>query len=113
MLSFREPGGNRREFLRVGGLALGGLTLADLAAAHAAEGENLLTGKSVVFLFMHGGPPQIETFDPKMGAPSEIRSVLGEIRTSLPGVTYGAAFPLLARLAHRTAVVRSFVTGDG
>jgi uncharacterized protein (DUF1501 family) len=113
MLSFREPGWNRREFLRVGSLALGGFTLADLAAARAAEGENLLTGKSVVFLFMHGGPPQIETFDPKMGAPSEIRSVTGEVKTSLPGVSYGSTFPQLARLAHKTAVVRSFVTGDG
>jgi hypothetical protein len=113
MLSFREPGWNRREFLRVGGLALGGLSLADLAAARAADGDSLLTGKSVVFLFMHGGPPQIETFDPKMGAPSEIRSVSGEVRTSLPGVTYGATFPQLAKLAHKTAVVRSFVTGDG
>ena len=111
MLSFREPGWNRREFLRVGGLTLGGLTLADLA--RAADGENVLTGKSIVFLFMHGGPPQIELFDPKMGAPSEIRSVSGEIKTSLPGVTYGAAFPHLAKLAHKTAVVRSFVTGDG
>jgi hypothetical protein len=111
MLSFREPGWNRREFLRVGGLTLGGLTLADLA--RAADGENLLTGKSVVFLFMHGGPPQIELFDPKMGAPSEIRSVSGEVKTSLPGVTYGSTFPLLAKLAHKTAVVRSFVTGDG
>jgi hypothetical protein len=113
MISFREPGWNRREFLRVGGLALGGLTLADLAAARAADGDSLLTGKSVVFLFMHGGPPQIETFDPKMGAPSEIRSVSGEVRTSLPGVSYGGTFPQLAKLAHKTAVVRSFVTGDG
>src|SRR5262245_1239077 len=111
MLSFREPGCNRREFLRAGGLALGGLTLADLA--RAADGENLLRGKSVVFLFMHGGPTQIDLFDPKMGAPSEIRSVIGEVKTSLPGVTYGAAFPMLAKLAHKTAVVRSFVTGDG
>jgi len=111
MLSFREPGRSRREFLRVGGLALGGLTLADLA--RAGDAGNLLTGKSIVFLFMHGGPPQTETFDPKMGAPSEIRSVTGEVKTSLPGVTYGSTFPLLARLAHKTAVVRSFVTGDG
>src|SRR5436190_4877341 len=113
MLSFREPGWSRREFLRVGSLALGGLSLADLAAAKAAAPDSLLTGKSVVFLFMHGGPPQTETFDPKMGAPSGIRSVTGEIRTSLPGVTYGSTFPMLAKLAHKTAVVRSFVTGDG
>jgi len=113
MLSFREPGWSRRDFLRVGSLALGGLSLADLAAARAADADSLLTGKSVVFLFMHGGPPQTETFDPKMGAPSGIRSVTGETRTSLPGVTYGSTFPQLARLAHKTAVVRSFVTGDG
>ncbi|HZF00258.1 MAG TPA: DUF1501 domain-containing protein [Planctomycetota bacterium] len=113
MLSFRDPGWSRREFLRVGSLALGGFSLADLAAARAADADSLLTGKSVVFLFMHGGPPQTETFDPKMGAPSGIRSVTGEIKTSLPGVTYGGTFPLLAKLAHKTAVVRSFVTGDG
>lgn len=113
MLNLREPGWNRREFLSVGSLALGGFTLADLMAARAAEGENPLTGRSVVFVFMHGGPPQTETFDPKMGAPSEVRSVTGEIKTSLPGVTYGATFPRLAKLAHKTAVVRSFVTGDG
>jgi hypothetical protein len=119
MLSFREPGWSRRDFLRVGSLALGGLSLADLARAAStplgtgADAGNLLTGKSVVFLFMHGGPPQTETFDPKMGAPSGIRSVTGEVRTSLPGVTYGSTFPLLARLAHKTAVIRSFVTGDG
>jgi hypothetical protein len=113
MLTFREPGQSRREFLRVGTLALGGLTLADLAQARAGQEENPLTGKSVVFLFMHGGPPQIETFDPKMGAPSEIRSVTGEIPTRLPGVTFGSTFPRLAGLAHRLAVVRSFVTGNG
>jgi len=113
MLNFREPGWSRRDFLQVGSLALGGLSLADLAAARAADTDTLLTGKSVVFLFMQGGPPQTETFDPKMGAPSGIRSVTGEIKTSLPGVTYGSTFPHLAKLAHKTAVVRSFVTGDG
>jgi len=113
MLNFREPGWSRRDFLQVGSLALGGLSLADLAAARAADTESLLTGRSVVFLFMHGGPPQTETFDPKMGAPSGIRSVTGEIKTSLPGVTYGSTFPHLAKLAHKTSVVRSFVTGDG
>ncbi|HLY10664.1 MAG TPA: DUF1501 domain-containing protein [Planctomycetota bacterium] len=112
MLSFRDPAWSRREFLRVGTLGLGGLSLADVAAARSADPESLLTGRSVVFLFMHGGPPQTETFDPKMGAPSGIRSVTGEVQTSLPGVTYGSTFPLLAKLAHKSAVVRSFVTGD-
>jgi hypothetical protein len=62
---------------------------------------------------MHGGPPQTETFDPKMDAPAGVRSVVGETRTSIPGVTFGSTFPKLAKLAHRTAVVRSFMTGSG
>ena len=62
----------RRSFLRVGSLGLGGLTLSDLLAVKArAESRQLLTGKSVIFLFLHGGPSQIETFDPKMTAPSK------------------------------------------
>lgn len=105
----------RRDFLRIGGLGLGGLTLGDLIAAKskAASGNPLATGKSVVFLFMHGGPSQIETFDPKMEAPSEIRSATGEVSTTIPGVTFGGTFPKLAKLAHRTSIVRSFRTGTG
>src|SRR3954471_24118355 len=108
---------SRRAFLRVGGsVALGaaGLTLADLAALHARAGEapGLLTGKSVIFLFLHGGPSQFETFDPKMGMPGGIRSVTGEVATRIPGVTFGGSFPLLASLADRLTIVRSFVPGD-
>src|SRR5437773_1353386 len=78
----------RRDFLRIGGLALGGLSLANLLAfkAQAAEAGRLTTDKSVVFLFLQGGPAQIETFDPKMTAPVETRSITGEVQTRLPGV---------------------------
>jgi hypothetical protein len=105
----------RREFLRVGGLALGGLTLGDLFAvrAHAAAKKLPLKDRSVIFLFMHGGPSQYETFDPKMDAPSTVRSATGEVKTTIPGVTFGATFQRLARLAHKFSIVRSFVTGDG
>jgi hypothetical protein len=118
MLTFhgRSPNDSpmrRRHFLRVGSLALGGLKLSDLLAAQAAVRARKLPvrDKSVVFLFMHGGPSQFETFDPKMDAPSTIRSTTGEVKTSLPGITFGATFPKLARLARKFSVVRSFVPG--
>ncbi|MFN0053151.1 MAG: DUF1501 domain-containing protein [Planctomycetales bacterium] len=116
MLSFfdsRQPLG-RRQFLRVGSLGLGGLALPGLLQTQAlgATGR-LTTGKSVIFVFLHGGPSQIETFDPKMTAPSGIRSATGELTTRIPGVTFGGTFPNLAQRADRLAIVRSFVTGDG
>jgi hypothetical protein len=118
MLSVSSARGpvDRRDFLRIGSLALGGLSLPQLLAAQSLAAESHLrpvTGKSVIFLFMHGGPSQTETFDPKMSAPAENRSVTGEIDTSLPGVTYGSTFTRLAALAHKTSIVRSFRTGDG
>ena len=96
-------------------LGLGGLSLSHLLAAraHAAEAKSPLNDKSVIFLFMHGGPSQFETFDPKMSAPDGIRSVTGEIPTRLPGITFGSTFSRLANLADRLAVVRSYVPGDG
>jgi uncharacterized protein (DUF1501 family) len=103
----------RREFLRVGGLSLGGLTLAQLLARSATAASSPLRDKSVILLFLQGGPSQFETFDPKMDAPVEIRSTTGEIPTTLPGVTFGSTFTRLAGLAHKFSVVRSFRTGDG
>ena len=107
-------GSSRREFLRIGALGLGGLTLPQLLATHAAagEGSDILTGKSVVMLNLQGGPTHIETFDPKMTAPREYRAMFGETKTSLPGVTFGSHFPMLGKLAHKMAVVRSFAHGN-
>src|SRR5947207_2976744 len=117
MLRFHDARGHlgRRDFLRIGSLALGGLSLANLLqtqAAGAFAGTRPVTGKSVIFLFLHGGPSQTETFDPKMDAPAGIRSVTGEVETSLPGITFGGTFPRLASLANKLAIVRSFRTGD-
>src|SRR5579864_6864198 len=103
---------HRRDFLRIGSLALGGLSLSNLFAARAAESKELVKDKSVIFVFLHGGPSQIETFDPKMTAPQEIRSATGEVATKLPGITFGGTFPKLATLADRLAIVRSYVPGD-
>jgi hypothetical protein len=105
---------HRRAFLQVGSLALGGLTLPGLLAARAraAEAKRPVSDRSVIFLFLHGGPSQIETFDPKMTAPAGIRSATGEVSTALPGITFGASFPKVAALAKKVAVIRSFVPGD-
>jgi hypothetical protein len=110
VFSLREPG-SRRDFLKVGSLALGGLSLPQFLAAR--QDGKILRDKSVVFLFMHGGPPQIDTFDPKMNAPSEIRSVTGELRTAVDGMTFGGTFEKLAKRAKKVSIVRSFMTGNG
>jgi uncharacterized protein (DUF1501 family) len=113
MLTFHDPARfGRREFLRVGALSLGGLALPGIRSARGST-TLPLTERSVVFLFLHGGPSQLETFDPHMEAPAEIRSATGEIPTALPGVTFASSFPRLAQLADRLAIVRSFVPGDG
>ena len=114
MISFVTP--QRREFLRVGGMALGGLTMPQLfGGATIPPGSTVgpASGKSVIFLFQHGGPSQIETFDPKMDSSESTRSVTGETKTVIPGITFGGTFPKLAARANHLSIVRSFVTGDG
>ena len=106
---------HRREMLQIGGATLGGLALPGWLhqPSLAAESRGPVTGKSVIFLFMQGGPSQFETFDPKMDAPPAIRSVTGEIATSIPGVTFGSTFRGLAKRAKKLAIVRSYQTKTG
>jgi hypothetical protein len=113
MLSFSDRY-SRRDFLKIGSLSLGGLSLPWLlnTQARAAVAKAVTTGKSVIFLFLHGGPSQYETFDPKMSAPDGIRSVTGEIPTAIPGITFGSTFQRLAKLADKFTVVRSYRPGD-
>ncbi len=118
MLCFwdRDSRHRRRDFLQVGGLGLGGLQLANLmqSKADAAPFSSpIVKDKAVIFLFLHGGPSQTETFDPKMTAPVGIQSATGEVQTSIPGITFGGTFPRLSALADKVSIVRSFVTGDG
>jgi hypothetical protein len=107
-------GFSRRDFLRIGALSAGGLSLSGVLAgqAHGEASASVLTGKSVVLLFLQGGPPHIEFFDPKMSAPIEIRSITGEVQSKLPGITFGATFPKLAQRADRVVVVRSYGSGN-
>jgi uncharacterized protein (DUF1501 family) len=105
-------GFSRREFFRVGSLALGGLTLPGLLAARAGSPGRMVKDRAVVLLFLQGGPSHIELFDPKMSAPAEFRSITGEVQTKLPGVTFGGTFPKLAAMADQISVVRSFASGN-
>lgn len=108
----RQRGAQRREFLRIGAAAIGGLGLPALLAAKAdASLSPALRDRSVVVLNLQGGPTQFETFDPKMTAPREIRSITGEVSTALPGVTFGGTLPRLAALADKMAIVRSYRHG--
>ena len=104
----------RRDFLKIGALGLGGLTLADLLGfqARARAAGITVKDRAIVLLFLQGGPSHIELFDPKMTAPSSYRSIFGEVKTTLPGITFGGHFSRLARLAHKITVVRSFASGN-
>ena len=109
-------GYSRRDFLRIGALGVGGLTLADLLRARAEASSPLgkaVRDKSVVFLFLNGGPSHIESFDPKMTAPSEIHAIFGEVATKHAGITFGDHFPQMAQRADLLSVVRSYGSGNG
>ncbi len=116
MLTISERGKalDRRAFLTVGTLGLGGLTLSSLLAgrARANETASLSRGKSVIFLFQQGGPSQFETFDPKPDAPDGIRTITGTVQTSIPGVLFGDTMGRLAKLANKLTIVRSFQTNN-
>jgi hypothetical protein len=103
-------GTTRRDFLKVGALGLGALTLPDLLRARAAASANgqPTRNTSVVWLWLGGGPTHVETFDPKMSAPAEFRSVVGAVPTNVPGVELGGVFPRMAQVADKMAFVRSF-----
>jgi hypothetical protein len=111
-------GWSRREILRVGGASAFGLTLPDLLAAAAkptdrpTEDRMFGRAKNLIYLWLQGGPPQHETFDPKPHAPVEIRGVHKPISTNVPGIQFCELLPRIAQRADKLAVVRSLSTDD-
>jgi hypothetical protein len=108
-------GVDRRELLRVGGLSLLGLSLPDLLAAQARAADHPADrtfgrARSVLFVFLQGGPPQHETFDPKPDAPAEVRGEFKPIQTNVPGIQFCELLPRTAAIADKLAVVRSLRT---
>ncbi|MFN5733823.1 MAG: DUF1501 domain-containing protein, partial [Planctomyces sp.] len=129
MLSLYDGISGRREWLRGGGLSAVGLSLPALLGSRCTAGG--VTGasgavsafggelgasfgraKSVIFLWLQGGPPQHETFDPKPEAPLEIRGPFRPISTNVSGVQFSELLPRTSRYADRLAVVRSMSTKD-
>ena len=96
---------SRRDFVTAGALGLGGLLLPDLLRARAESKAS--RDRSVVFLFLSGGPAHLETFDPKPGNPKEFRSTVGACKTNVPGIDIGGLLPKMAKHGEKLAVVRS------
>lgn len=106
-------GVSRRNFLKIGGLGLGGVALPQLLRAEASNGVKR-SHKAVIMIFLPGGPSHQDMFDLKMDAPSEIRGEFKPISTSVPGIQICEHLPKLAKLIDKTAIIRSIVgaTGD-
>lgn len=110
---------SRREWLRVGGLGCLGLSLSELiqrpvaaSAVPVAKGASFGKAKACILLFMSGGQPQHETFDPKPEAPLEIRGEFRSIRSKVPGIHLGELLPHTARVTDRLAIIRSMTTDN-
>lgn len=97
---------SRRELLRFSALSLGGLALADPLSSPVLA-KTTASAQHCIFVFLNGGPSQLDTFDMKPDAPVEIRGPYREIDTSVPGIRITEKLPKLAQLAHHFAILRS------
>jgi hypothetical protein len=97
---------SRRDFLRVGGLGLGALSLPELLRQKAAAGHSQ-SGKSIIMICLGGGPSHIDTYDMRPEAPAEYRGEFLPVASSVPGMTMCELMPRQATIAERFSVVRS------
>ncbi|MGE3804868.1 MAG: DUF1501 domain-containing protein [Gemmataceae bacterium] len=99
----------RRDFLRIGALGLGGLTLADLLRLRAA-GSASKSHKAAIMIYLPGGPSHIDMYDLKPDAPVEYRGEFSPIRTSVPGIHICELMPQQAKIADKFAILRGLRT---
>lgn len=98
-------GVRRRTFLKVGALGYFGLSLPQLMQAEAATRKRRPT--SCILVWLQGGPSQIDTFDPKPDAPSDVRGPFKPLETNVSGIRIADVFPKLAQHADKYAILRS------
>jgi len=97
----------RRDFLQVGALGLGGLSLSSyLRLAEAGEVNPQSKGKAGILIYLTGGPSHMDTFDLKPEAPEEYRGEFRPIKTNVPGVEISEHLPKLAGQADKFAILR-------
>jgi hypothetical protein len=108
-------GHSRRDFLQIGGLALGGASLPQLLQAESSLGKSSrgINHKAVIMIMLPGGPPHQDMWDLKMDAPSEYRGEFRPIKTNVPGVEICEEFPRIAKMADKFSFVRSMVGCEG
>ncbi len=99
---------SRRNFLKIGSLGVGGLTLPQLFAAEAKSGVRS-SHKAVIMIYLVGGPPHQDMFDLKPDAPKEIAGPWKPIRTNVPGIDICEAMPRLAGIMDKLVPIRSLV----
>lgn len=105
---------SRRDLLRVGGSAMLGMSLGSLLQQQATEGKEIATGgagwnkaKSVIMIFLQGGPSHLDLWDPKENVPANVKSVFKPIPTKLKGVNFTELLPNLAKVNDKFTTVRS------
>lgn len=103
---------SRRDVLKVGALSVAGLSLADVFRLRAASGRETARAKSVILIWMRGGPSHIDSFDMKPAAPAEVRGEFQPIATNVPGIQICEYLPLLAQDMDKLAIVRGIRSND-
>jgi len=99
---------SRRNFLKIGSLGMAGLSLPQLLQAEARAGLSN-SNKSVIMIYLVGGPPHQDMFDLKPNAPKEIAGPWQPIETNVPGIEICEQFPMLARIMDKLVPIRSIV----
>jgi len=112
MVFMSTPNVSRRRFLRLGSLAIGGFSLPHLLQAESESGIRS-SQKSVIMVFLEGGPSHLDTWDMKEDGPTETRGEFQSIETSVPGIRICEHLPKLAGQIDKFTVIRSIVDSMG